>query len=299
MAKSFKRKLDNAIKTLAVAVLVAAGVLCFIATDNGLFQISKRLNSNETDYVRVIDVGQGDSILIHSNGYSALIDTGPAENSKQLTASLHNAGIEVIDVLIFTHLHIDHTGGVSDVLREFEVKNLILPELSTFSEGIGSAQLAINSLTKSGGQIYKAVEDMHFELGDAQVLVLGAYADIVDDNNRSLIIKAKLEGKSFLFMGDAEMKTEKRLLEDKKDLKSDVLKVGHHGSNSSTIGDFLEAVEPQFAAISVGKNNQYHHPHLATIKQLKKRGISVYRTDHSGDITFYTENKKIRVETEK
>ena len=184
------------------------------------------------------------------------------------------------------------------IFKNFQIDTLILPELSTYSDGIYSAEYAIDKITRSGGNLFKACEDMTFDIGDFTVTIIGTYYDILDENNRSLIIRADIEGNSFLFMGDAEGKTERRLLEDKKDISCDVLKVGHHGSNTSTIKDFLEKANPQYAAISVGKDNQYNHPHLATLKQLEKRGIKTIRTDIKGDITFNIENRKIVVDTE-
>ena len=287
------------LKVMTVVLCITVSVFCFLSVDNRLFELRQVLErSDGEDYVKVIDVGQGDSILIHSNGYSALIDTGTEESSNDLATVLRNENVEIIDVLILTHLHTDHTGGVEYIFKNFEVHTLILPELTTFSDGIYSAEFAIDKITRSGGNLFKACEDMTFDIGDFTVTVIGAYYDIVDENNRSLIIRADIEGNSFLFTGDAEAKTERRLLEDKKNISCDVLKVGHHGSNTSTVREFLERANPSYAAISVGKDNQYNHPHLATLKQLEKRGIEILRTDIKGDITFNIKNRKILVETE-
>lgn len=287
------------LKTMTVVLCITVSVFCFISVDNRLFELRQEITrSDSEDFVKIIDVGQGDSILIHSNGYSALIDTGTEDSSNDLATVLKNENIEIIDVLILTHLHTDHTGGIEHIFKNFQIDTLILPELSTYSDGIYSAEYAIDKITRSGGNLFKACEDMTFDIGDFTVTIIGTYYDILDENNRSLIIRADIDGNSFLFMGDAEGKTERRLLEDKKDISCDVLKVGHHGSNTSTIKDFLEKANPQYAAISVGKDNQYNHPHLATLKQLEKRGIKTFRTDIKGDITFNIENRKIVVDTE-
>ncbi len=298
MAKPKDRK--AIIRTLAVILCVTATILCLISAQRDFVKLREiRSAKSSNDFVRIVDVGQGDSILIHSGGYSALIDTGPKDNADELTQSLKAEGIEIIDVLLLTHLHVDHTGGIEQVFSNFKVETLILPELSTFSDGIYSAEFAINQMTQSGGNIYKAVENMSFDIGNFKITVIGAYYDIFDENNRSLIVKAENSGQSFLLTGDAETKTEKRLLEDEKDIDCDVLKVGHHGSTSSSINDFLDKVSPVYAAISVGTGNMYNHPHLDTLKRLEMRGIKTYRTDHSGDITFYVEKGKINPQTEK
>ena len=140
---------------------------------------------------------------------------------------------------------------------------------------------------------------MNFKIGDFDITVVAMYNDILNENNCSVIIKAECDSKRFLFMGDAESGTERKLIKDKKDIDCDVLKVGHHGSNTSTTADLLRNASPKMAVISVGTNNMYHHPHAATITQLKHNRINVYRTDKQGDITFHIENNKIRVKTEK
>ena len=299
MAKSFNAKLNNILKIVTVALCVAVTFVCVIAVDKGVYDFTGRSANNDDSYVRMIDVGQGDSILLHSNGYSALIDTGPAENSEDLISDLHALGIEVIDVLILSHLHIDHTGGVTDLYDNFQIENLILPELSTFSEGIYSAQFAIDKMTRNGKGVYSAKEGMEFSLGNIDVEIVASYFDSDNENNRSLIIKAFLEGKSFLFTGDAEKKTEKLLIKENKNIDCDVLKLSHHGSNSSTVKDFLESTTPEIALISVGKNNMYHHPHYATIKLLRDFDCKIYRTDKNGSITVRVERGKINIETEK
>lgn len=299
MAKSFNAKLNNILKIVTVALCVAVTFVCVIAVDKGVYDFTGRSANNDDSYVRMIDVGQGDSILLHSNGYSALIDTGPAENSEDLISDLHALGIDVIDVLILSHLHIDHTGGVTDLYENFQIENLILPELSTFSEGIYSAQFAIDKMTRNGKGVYSAKEGMEFSLGAIDVEIVASYFDSDNENNRSLIIKAFLEGKSFLFTGDAEKKTEKLLIKENKNIDCDVLKVAHHGSNSSTVKDFLESTTPEIALISVGKNNMYHHPHYATIKLLRDFDCKIYRTDKNGSITVRVESGKINIETEK
>ena len=299
MAKSFNAKLNNILKIVTVALCVAVTFVCVIAVDKGVYDFTGRSANNDDSYVRMIDVGQGDSILLHSNGYSALIDTGPAENSEDLISDLHALGIDVIDVLILSHLHIDHTGGVTDLYENFQIENLILPELSTFSEGIYSAQFAIDKMTRNGKGVYSAKEGMEFSLGAIDVEIVASYFDSDNENNRSLIIKALLEGKSFLFTGDAEKKTEKLLIKENKNIDCDVLKVAHHGSNSSTVKDFLESTTPEIALISVGKNNMYHHPHYATIKLLRDFDCKIYRTDKNGSITVRVESGKINIETEK
>lgn len=299
MAKSFNNKLNSVLKLVTVALCVTVTFVSVITVDNRVYNLTSRTANKDDSFVRMIDVGQGDSILLYSNGYSALIDTGPAENANDLVADLHSLGIEIIDVLILTHLHLDHTGGVTDIYDHFQVENLLLPGLSTFSEGIYSAQLAIDKMTRKGKGVYSAEDGMRFKLGEIEVEIVANYYDSDNENNRSLIIKALLDSKSFLFMADAESQTEKMLVAQNKDIDCDVLKVGHHGSSTSTIKDFLEIATPEIALISVGKKNIYNHPHNSTTALLKKFGCKIYRTDKDGSITVRVKRGKINIETEK
>ena len=234
-----------------------------------------------------------------SNGYSALIDTGPVESSIQLSRSLKESHVETVDVLMLSHLHLDHSGGLEQIFEDFNVENIILPELSSFSEGIYSAELAINEVTRSKGQIYKATTGMNFKLGDFNITVVDLYPNFTNENNQSVIIKAEIDGRIFLFTGDAEKETENKLVAKNKNIDCDVLKVAHHGSNTSTTKDFLEKCSPDFGVISVGKDNIYNHPHRSTLEQLKKANVKIYRTDKQGDITFYINNGKFDIKTEK
>lgn len=284
---------------LTAILCIAVFVIFLFESNHSLFNLSVSKNATGEDYVKIIDVGQGDSILIQSDGYSALLDTGPAEGANALSEALYKSGISKIDVLMLSHLHIDHTGGVSRIFEDFSVKNLILPELSTYSEGIYSAQLAINEVTKSGGGVYSAVQGMNFMLGDFEITILASYGKMDDENNRSLIIMAEIDDKKFLFTGDAETKVEKELLKESINVDCDVLKSGHHGSSTSNSKAFLDAATPNYVAISAGKNNMYGHPHKEILAEFKKRGAEVFRTDKNGDITFYIEKGKIIPETEK
>ena len=293
-------------------VSVAAAVLCLIiavAVYTGNDRLSSYFHSavdtsaksfnTSKDFVRFLDVGQGDSILIYSNGRSALIDSGTANSANDICEGLKNCGISQIDVFLISHLHADHTGGVSRLTEDFTIKNLVLPELSTYSEGMSAAQNAINAVSKSGGGVYNAKQGMNFNVGEFEITVLASYGDEDDDNNRSLIVMAEIDGAKFLFTGDAEKTAEKRLLNEGLNLDCDVFKAGHHGSNTSNTQELLKATTPEYVAISAGLDNMYGHPHSEVLQSFKEIDATVLRTDQSGDITFYVENGKITADTEK
>lgn len=303
MAKSRRNK-RKFISLLAVIICLSITSLVFGGGKISDFLSSVTRTSDigfdkSSDFVRFIDVGQGDCALIYSNGRSALIDTGTVIYANDVCQTLSKMGITEIDALMLSHLHSDHTGGVERIIEDFPIKNLILPELSTFSEGMASAQLAINSVTKLGGGVYNAIQGMNFNVGEFEVTVLAAYGEEDNENNRSIFAMAEMDGVKFLFTGDAETKVEKSLLKEGLNLDCDVLKVGHHGSSTSSSEDFLNAVKPKYAAISVGAGNSYGHPHKEILASFNKRNTQTFRTDISGDITFFVRDGKITPQTEK
>lgn len=289
---------------IALSVTIALCVLLTVTliSNSGLFDNVTNTYASKDELqgvVEIIDVGQGDSILLQSSGYSMLIDTGLYENSEAVCKTLSKYKIKELDVLLITHLDNDHTGGIASVVDLFDISNLILPELSVESEGLGSAELVINSVAKQGGEIYTASQGMNFQIGDFEITVLAAFDKMNEENNRSIITMAKIGGKKFLFTGDMEQKAEKALLKEGLDLSCDVLKVGHHGSNTSSTEDFLAAVNPTYAAISVGADNIYGHPHNQVLARFDAMNTKVYRTDLMGNIRFNIKNGRITVKTDR
>lgn len=300
---NFKGLCNNRIIKAVITVILCISVFAVSFVLSGIDLSTSALFGNSfdknSDFVRIIDVGQGDSILIYSNGYSALIDTGLSDAASDVCTALESCGIKTLDVLLITHLDSDHIGAAAGVTEIYGVKNLIMPEISSESEGIGTAQLVINRVVEADGNIYTAVQGMNFKIGEFELTVLAAFPEMADENNRSVITVAEIEDLKFLLTGDMEAKAEKALLGENLDLKCDVLKVGHHGSSTSSNMDLLKAVMPRYAAISVGQNNDFGHPHNEVISDLQYIGAEIYRTDTDGDITFYIENKRIVPKTEK
>ncbi len=280
------------------ALLICLVSLILALVQNGIGPTASK-NDTDKDFVRFIDIGQGDCALIYSNGYSALIDTGIEESAAELCAHLQSLGIETIDALVLSHLHDDHTGGVEKITENFKIANVILPEISTYSDELGTAQLAINKVTASGGGVYAAKQGLNFKIGDFELTVLAAYGEMSDENNRSVMLCAEMDDIKFLFTGDAEAKAEKMLLSEGIDLKCDVFKAGHHGSSTSNCDELLKAVSPRFVAISAGKGNMYGHPHSEILSAFEYIGAEVFRTDTDGDITFYIKDGVLTHKTEK
>ncbi len=292
-------------KYIAAAALLAVAVF-ITAFSRGVFgeRLQRFFNpaaafDTSVDFVKITDVGQADSILIYSDGCSAVIDVGTQDSVPDILEDLDSARIKDIDALIVTHLHTDHAGGLPELAKRREIDNLIIPELDNSAEAAQLVKTAKRTVTTNGGNVYTAVQGMNFEIGEFNVTVLAYYGDMQDENNKSVIVMAEIDGIKFLFTGDAEAKTEKALLDEGLNVDCDVLKVGHHGSSSSCSQSFLKAATPEYAAISVGENNIYSHPNDSVISALQNCGAQILRTDTDGDITFYVENGEIRTVTEK
>lgn len=249
------------------------------------------------DFIEFVDVGQADCAIIYSNGYCAVIDVGLANRVGDIEDSLDEYNVESIDVAIISHLHSDHVGGLPEIANNYKIENLIMPPLK--SDSITVAKNGVDIATKSGTNIYDAKRGMNFKLGEFNITLLSDSNDESNENNRSMYVLAEIDGTRFLFTGDAEAKMEKRLLESNADIDCDVLKVAHHGSDSSSTKSFLEAVTPKYAVISVGKNNMYSHPHDVTLRSLKNSNANVLRTDEIGDITFDMTDDEIKIKQEK
>ncbi len=244
--------------------------------------------------VHFIDVGQADSILVQTpEGKNMLIDAGSNKTGRDVVSYLKNTGIEYLDVVIGTHPHEDHIGGLDIVIDTFDIGKIYMPRVSHNTETFKDV---IISIKNKGLKISPAYTGTKIDLDPKlDVSVLAPVSEEYQElNNYSVVVKLKYENTSFLFTGDAEYISEKEMLERKLELKANVLKIGHHGSKTSTSPEFLEAVKPDYAVISVGKDNDYGHPSGEVLKMLEENGIEVLRTDLSGTIIIKSDGKSLK-----
>lgn len=247
--------------------------------------------------VYFLDVGQGDSTLIRTpaNQY-ILIDGGNNDQGKNVVKYLNALGVKTLDAMVATHPDADHIGGLDDVLKALDVKSVYAPKVSHTTQTYKDFLTAV----KNEGRTIKAVsKGVKIPLAGVDATFLGPINSYGDDlNNWSAVLKVSYKSKSFLFTGDAEKASENDMLADGLSLRADVLKVGHHGSGSSTSKPFLDAVKPNYAVISIGKNN-YGHPDSGILTRLKNANASVLRTDQKGTITAVCDGSKITFTTTK
>ena len=240
--------------------------------------------------VHYIDVGQADCALISSDGEYMLIDGGNVDDSRLIVAYLDQQGVEELTAVVCTHAHEDHVGGLSAVLAKCRVEKVYAPVKSYDSKVYSDfAKYA----RKEGCGITIPKPGDTFLVGSARVQVLGPVKEYEDANNTSLILKVEYGESSFLFTGDMEVLAENDMLDAGANVKADVLKVGHHGSETSTGYRFLYEVQPDYGVISVGKGNTYGHPDTAPLARLRDAGVVLFRTDELGTVIARTNGSMI------
>ena len=198
-----------------------------------------------------------------------------------------------------SHPHSDHAGGMADIVRDVGCDNIIIPDIDAQYITSSFYEDFIDAAAESGADIYYAYAGDKYTYGDMSFEILSPKETGKDLNNDSIVTLFTYSDISVLMTGDAEKRIEKQIINDYPALKCDVLKVGHHGSSTSSCFDFIKAVSPECAVISVGENNKYSHPSELTLKTLEENNISVYRTDYDGNVILKTNGKQYRIETEK
>jgi len=286
-----KRQKLYGIGTAAAACLLLIAVVVSLAIHRSL--------PEGTAEIQFLDVGQGDSVFIRTEAGAALIDTGEADARQFVYYSIQPYGGR-LEYLIVTHPHSDHMGGASYILEKLDVGTVILPRADAWDETYAALLEAVN---RSGVSVRFADPGLEFSLGDARFTVLAPLDQYGEENDRSAVIRMDFGKVSALFTGDAEQLSEADQLREYGSpdgglLNTDILKVGHHGSSSSSSYPYLWAVTPEYAVISCGKNNAYGHPAADVVKRLETIGAKILRTDRLGTIRIVTDGENITVSSD-
>lgn len=238
--------------------------------------------------VEFIDVGQGDCTLIRCDGKNMLIDCGEREYYQVVKNYLKNSGISRLDIVVATHPHTDHIGGMYMLIEDFDIGTFIMPKISKSNIPTTKTYLnMISSLKEKSLSPDYAVVGKTYNLSGAEIEILGPVNNSDELNDMSVVCMLKYGKSKFLFTGDAETPAESDMINNGADLKCNVLKVGHHGSTTSSGERFIRKADPDVAVISVGEGNDYDHPHTKILDRLLKRDVTIYRTDEDGTLKFY------------
>ncbi len=242
--------------------------------------------------VYVLDVGQGDAVLVRCSGETLLVDAGPNTAEYHLLAELRAMGIHRLDALVLTHPDEDHIGGADVILEEIPVSKIYIPALETKDETFSRF---LKAAAHSGAEVCVIAAGEHFVLGVADVDFLAPLSLQGSSNDSSTVLRISCGKSSVMLMGDAEASAEAMLLEryPAEFLSADLLKVGHHGGATSTSDALLDAVAPRFAAISCGYGNTFGHPARRVIDALAVREIDVGRTDRDGTLIYCSDGAKM------
>lgn len=237
-----------------------------------------------------IDVGQADAALLTCGGESLLIDGGNVDDSSTVYTVLKKNGVTHLDYVVCTHAHEDHVGGLSGALEACTAGTVYCPVNNYDSKAFRNFA---SRVAEQNCELTVPKAGETFALGGAEVEFLACDPEAEDTNNTSIVLRVSYGATSFLFMADAETPVEQALLDAGTDLSATVLKVGHHGSSTSTSYRFLNEVMPRYAVISVGKDNSYGHPHEKVLSRLEDADARILRTDALGDILFVSDGKTV------
>ena len=241
-----------------------------------------------------IDVGQGDSaLIILPNGKTMLIDAGVSDYGSKVVDYLKKLNISKIDYLVMTHPHVDHIGGMGKVIDNFDIGIVYMTDTISTSKTYENLLLKIEKKNLEITTLES--NDIISEFDEFKAVILSPSKESDEINDMSLVMKITYKNNTFILMGDAETNEENDILNSFSNIKADLIKIGHHGSITSSSAKFIEKVAPIIAIISCGRYNPYGHPNIQTLETLKKYGVKVYRTDELGDIIAISDGNVINI----
>ena len=250
--------------------------------------------------VHFLDVGQGDCIIVKCGDEVMLIDSGKQGNEQKIIRYMRNLNIKNIQYAVATHPDSDHIGSMEEIIETFDTDCFMMPDISGAQYAPTDLFISLlESVEQSEIKSVAAESGKSYMLGDAVFTFIAPIKQYDDVNNMSAVIKLTYGERTFLFMGDAEFEEESDIVQSVASLHCDVLKAGHHGSNSSSSEAFILAARPRYALISVGTPNDYGHPNKNVIKRFESEDCEVLRTDYCGTLVMGSDGENLLVDTEK
>lgn len=316
--QDFRRELVRSLLVLAVAAAVAVvsrnpklfgkitDRLGIGSADSGISDNDKKSGGQASDdllTVEFLDVGQGDCTLVTSgSGEHMLIDTGDRDSENKVIKELKDRDITKLDCLLISHPHADHMGEAAEIIEEFEIGRIIIPDVP--DELVPTSQVyedMLDAVESKGMKLHRAATES-FSLGICDIDTYVCEAEDYQSsnlNNYSVAVRLVHGENSFLLTGDSEIEEQNELIKEGAELDSDVLKAAHHGSDTGTTYRWLEKVSPEYAVISCGEDNKYGHPHKAAVDALESVCKEVYMTYECGSVTFTSDGESLTIDTER
>lgn len=294
--RSINSKAVTGIILLIIAV-VSAVFVRFTGESDKVFEAvglrNTELSGRDKMYVSFIDVGQGNCTLLKCGDKAILVDSGEVGAAQTVINYIKNQNIKTLDCVLVTHPHSDHMGAMTKLLYEFKIKDVIMPEIP--EEIIPTSKTYekfLVAVSENAENVIAAKPDETFSYGEMKMEIFAPLRDYDDLNDMSAVTRINYGDTSVMFTGDATATVEKDLLKKNIDYSATILNVGHHGSKTSTSKSWLKAVDPEYAVICCGLNNDYGHPHQSVVNRLEEFGIKTYRTDLLGTIVFESNSKE-------
>lgn len=294
-----RKSINSKIITVAAVLLVA--VLSLFLTKNlipidKVFEESGLRNTQQASadkmYVSFIDVGQGNCTLLRCGGKAILVDSGEVGAAQTVINYIKNLGIDELNCVLVTHPHTDHMGAMTKILYEFKIDDLIMPEIpEEIIPTNKTYEKFLTAVSDNAGNVIAAKPGETYSYGEMTLEIFATLRDYDNLNDMSAVSRISYGDTSVMFTGDATMTVEKDLLKKNIDYSATVLNVGHHGSKTSSSEAWLRAVNPKYAVICCGENNDYGHPHSVITKRLEELGIEYFETDLLGTIVFESDSK--------
>lgn len=283
------------ISIISIIVLFCAVLGNIDFPENEIYHKSECFNSPLC--ISFIDVGQGDCSLISCDGVNILVDGGEAENSRRVIKFLQDNAIDYIDCYILTHPHSDHIGASADIINNIDCGKVFTTFFSEFNIPTSSLyENLIDTIFDNGVELITVEAGDIYTFGNLEIEIIAPFVESDDYNEMSIVFIASFLETRCLFTGDTTREVEYQILERNYDVDCDLIKIAHHGSVTSNSFEFIDAVSPDLAVISCGKDNSYGHPHREIISMLKENEIQYFRTDELGTIVYYGDGKNMMIE---